>query len=79
MEMSNHKNLIFANLKCLLNSARSSRYPVPVQFFPSPRKPLLHSHLYDPGVLVQLACTLHSFLSSSEHSSLSAMTDCILI
>ena len=48
-----------------------SFYSIPVQFSPSPEKPLSHWQLYEPGVLVQFALILHSFVDSLEHSSIS--------
>jgi hypothetical protein len=48
-----------------------SLYSIPVQFFPFPEKPLSHWQLYEPGVLVQFALILHSFVDSLEHSSIS--------
>ena len=48
-----------------------SIYSIPVQFFPSPEKPLPHWQLYEPGVLVQFALMLQSFVDSLEHSSIS--------
>jgi hypothetical protein len=48
-----------------------SKYSIPVQFFPSPEKPLPQWQLYEPGVFVQFALMLQSFVDSLEHSSMS--------
>ena len=42
-----------------------------VQFWPSPKYPSLHVHLYDPAVLLQWACSLQFLLEPWEHSSIS--------
>ena len=43
---------------------------LPVQLYPSPLKPLSHSHVYEPSVFVQMAFLSHLCLPSM-HSSLS--------
>ena len=43
---------------------------LPVQLYPSPLKPLSHSHVYEPSVFVQMAFLSHLCLPSI-HSSLS--------
>jgi DNA repair protein RadC len=48
-----------------------SFYSIPVQFFPSPEKPLSHWQLYEPGVLVQFVLISHVLVDFSEHSSMS--------
>ena len=57
---------------CLKKLLKNSVIPtIPVQFKPSPAKPFLHTHVYDPIVFVQLAlswqlCVLfvHSLISA---------------
>ena len=43
---------------------------LPVQLYPSPLKPLSHSHVYEPSAFVQMAFLSHLCLPSI-HSSLS--------
>ena len=50
-------------------------HSIPVQFFPSPWKPILHVQLYDPSVLVQFAFMSLLLVDFSKHSSISAIVD----
>ena len=54
-------------------------HSIPVQFFPSPWKPILHVQLYDPSVFVQFAFMSHSLVDFSKHSSISAIADLKLL
>ena len=44
------------NIICLnLSQLKASDEDLPVQLLPSPEYPTLHLHVYDPGVLLQIA------------------------
>ena len=53
---------------------------VPLQYFPSPKYPELHSHLYEPGTFIHFACFAqldllkHSFISRKQKNILKCST-----
>lgn len=63
--------------KCVLKAAEktvtseSGSFIPPVQFLPSPRKPRIHRHTYDPSVLVHKELGSQPTALYSSHSSIS--------